>query len=210
MGCTSSNVRKCIQRSFTMKSNTIPFNLVFGVPLIEVLCSEKSPYVAKIVVECIEFIERDENITTDIYSAARPPSDHLKIDKLKEKVLEFGNCGAQLSISPFRSLDFAQIHVDGKYEAIKSKSQNVYVVADVLQLFFKELRPCLVSTTSFQTAFPDLTGCDHDHAHQYHFLKFGFKDFRTEDNQRKLIRYLRCLDAETYDTLKYLLRHLNM
>lgn len=89
MGCISSKLglRKRIQRSFI---NTLSIdnysNPVFGVPLINVLCSDKFPYVAKIVVECVEFIERDENITKDVYKVCRAPSDKKKIDKLKRKV----------------------------------------------------------------------------------------------------------------------------
>lgn len=61
-------------------------NPVFGVPLINVVCSDKFPYVARIVVECIEFIERDENITKVIYSVMRSPCDKKKVCKLKLKV----------------------------------------------------------------------------------------------------------------------------
>lgn len=86
MGCAPGNLRRRIQRNFSIGTFMVPMNPVFGVPLIHVLCSEKSPYVAKIVIECVEFIERDENITKDIYSAARPPSDRRKCDRLKEKV----------------------------------------------------------------------------------------------------------------------------
>lgn len=89
MGCVPSNFRESFQRSFrpSRTSTYDPINPVFGVPLINLLCSEKSPYVAKIVVDCVEFIEQDENIANeDIYSVLRPLSDPKKIDKLKQKV----------------------------------------------------------------------------------------------------------------------------
>lgn len=82
MGCVPSRVRR-----FSV-SNYLPINPVFGVPLINVLCSEKSPYVARIVVDCVEIIERDENITKNVYSASRPQSVRHKINRLRRKVFE--------------------------------------------------------------------------------------------------------------------------
>lgn len=86
MGCTSS-ISRSISRSFSTYT-FYPTNPVFGVPLINVVCSDKSPYVAKVVVECAEFLERDENITKNIYCSLRKLSDQKSIDKLKQKVFE--------------------------------------------------------------------------------------------------------------------------
>lgn len=158
MGCVSSNLRRSFQRSFASASTFDSINPVFGVPLINVLCSEKSPYVAKIVVECVEFIEQDKSITNEnVYSALRPLSDPRKIDKLKQKVLA---CECMWFtwpniFGPFR-ITFDQIHLDGNYDAIKS--QDVCVVADVLRQFFKELRPSIIPKTSFETTFGMRTG----------------------------------------------------
>lgn len=209
MGCVSSNFRKSFQRTFTRTSSYDPINPVFGVALINVLCSEKSPYVAKIVVECVEFIEQDENITNEhIYSVLRPLSDSKKIDKLKQKVFACVWFTVPNTSAPFH-ITFDQIHVDGNYDAIKS--QDVCVVADVLRQFFKELRPSIIPTTSFEAAFAMQTGAYACllNAHSHMNISWSrFIDFRTDESLIELIKYLRRLDAETFDTLKYLIRHL--
>lgn len=84
MGCSSS-LRRSFSRSFS-SHNFLPINPVFGVPLINVVCSDKSPYVAKVVVECAEFLERDKNISKNIYCPLRKTSDQKCIDRLKQKV----------------------------------------------------------------------------------------------------------------------------
>lgn len=46
--------------------------------------------------------------------------------------------------------------MDGDYDAIKS--EDVYVVADVLRQFFKELKPSLIPVTDFQINFANTAG----------------------------------------------------
>lgn len=92
MGCQSTTLRQRIQRSFSIESTYDCIPPVFGVPLVNVVRSEKMPSVAKIVVDCIEFIESNENMKKDIYSESRPTSDYKSIAKLKQKVIVRCKC----------------------------------------------------------------------------------------------------------------------
>lgn len=98
MGCVPTRVRERIRQVTLRKSEYIPLNPVFGVPLINVVCSEKFPYVAKIVVDCAEFIERDENIAQNVYSTtSRLPYDQKKVSQLREMVRYVDSTGCDMN-----------------------------------------------------------------------------------------------------------------
>lgn len=110
---------------------------VFRIPLADVPRHDVHVLVPKIVVECIELIERTENINTDgIYRISGSKSD---INKLIEKVsIQFVTRYMSFKLI---KLEF-QIDKNNDYKAIHMA--DIHVVAGVFKAFFRELKSNLI------------------------------------------------------------------
>lgn len=223
MGCIVSNVRKYASRRSFHKSDFCRFaRPVFGVPLIRLPCSDSNPYVPKIVVECIAFIERDENLVKSVYADSEqlPAVNQKLIMKLRRRVRWDGQHNGTLNFNYYfiKCNNDAHNRLTSLVITMQSKHKTYMLLAVCCWDFSKNSSRASYRRKVFNQLFRSRwVYLAHQNPatghlvrlHKLLYTQLPLVDFTEDANQRKLIAYLHRLDAETYDTLKFLMEHLN-
>lgn len=115
---------------------------VFGVPLTDSSRSAEYQYVPKIVVKCVEFIERKENITTP--GLYRVNVNDFILSEVRNKV-RFTWMWILFDIWLSRVSNKVETKAD--YRPLqRGKLKSVHVVTGVFMLFFREMTTNLITT----------------------------------------------------------------